>query len=110
MFVRYLGGGIGHLEQFPPAHDDQDIMDYDHGEELEVDDSIVPGNGGGSEGENDGKEKEDGTGGGDEDSEDGEGDEGDEKDQDDGDNEDEEVGEDDDMEDDDFDEEAGNVY
>jgi hypothetical protein len=25
MFVRYLGGGIGHLEQFPPANNDDGV-------------------------------------------------------------------------------------
>ena len=35
MFVRYLGGGIGHLEQFTPANDgDED----DSSTEAEVDD------------------------------------------------------------------------
>ena len=26
MFIRYLGGGIGHLEQFPPANNDDEDM------------------------------------------------------------------------------------
>ena len=108
--MRYLGGGIGHLEQFPPAHNDEDAMDCDHSEELEVDDFIVPGNGDGSEGENHGKEKKDDNNGGDEDNEEDEGDEGYQGDEDYGDNEDEEVGEDDDMENSDLDEETGNVY
>ena len=34
MFMRYLGGGIGHLEQFPPASaNDQDVTPYDISDE-----------------------------------------------------------------------------
>ena len=34
MFMRYLGGGIGHLEQFTPASaDNQDATSYDIGDE-----------------------------------------------------------------------------
>ena len=45
MFVRYLGGGIGHLEQFPPAKNDDDDTGAhnDSGLEAETDDFIVPG-------------------------------------------------------------------
>jgi len=32
MFVRYLGGGIGHLEQFPPANNDDGVT-YEYEEE-----------------------------------------------------------------------------
>ena len=90
MFVRYLGGGIGHLEQFPSANDSDE---GDGGMEAEVDDFTVPGI------------TEDG---------DGDGDGGDE-DQD----EEEEVGEDEGTDEDDgleteeeewLDEETGNVY
>jgi len=37
MFMRYLGGGIGHLEQFPPADNDSEdtIVDTDGCEETE---------------------------------------------------------------------------
>lgn len=37
MFVRYLGGGIGHLGQFPPANNDSEGMaaQEDNGEETE---------------------------------------------------------------------------
>ena len=92
MFVRYLGGGIGHLEQFPSANDSDE---GDGGMEAEVDDFTVPGI------------TEDGDG-------DGDGDGGDE-DQD----EEEEVGEDEGTDEDDgleteeeewLDEETGNVY
>jgi hypothetical protein len=40
MFVRYLGGGIGHLDQFPPAHnDDEDTTAHDKNvTETETDD------------------------------------------------------------------------
>ncbi|KAF9783667.1 hypothetical protein BJ322DRAFT_1109524 [Thelephora terrestris] len=42
MFVRYLGGGIGHLEQFPPANNDNEIT-YEYGDE---DDGIAMDDGG----------------------------------------------------------------
>jgi len=37
MFMRYLGGGIGHLEQFPPANNDSEgvAAQEDNGEEIE---------------------------------------------------------------------------
>lgn len=93
--MRYLGGGIGHLEQFPTAHNDEDTTYDDNDEDFEMDELLTPGNeGGGSEGEN----------------EDDEDDGGNENNEGDTDNEDEEVGEDDDMENGDLDEEAGNVY
>jgi len=41
MFVRYLGGGIGHLEQFPPANnDDEDVATYEDVEEVDNDNFI----------------------------------------------------------------------
>ena len=37
MFVWYLGGGIGHLEQFPPANNDNEVTyEYDDEEEDEM--------------------------------------------------------------------------
>ena len=48
MFVRYLGGGIGHLEQFPPANnDDEDPghIDEDEDEDKDKDDSEDPEDG-----------------------------------------------------------------
>lgn len=90
MFVRYLGGGIGHLEQFPPVNDSDE---GDGGTEAELDDFTVAG------------VTEDGDGDGD----------GDDEDQD----EEEEAGEDEAMDKDNdleteeeewLDEETGNVY
>jgi hypothetical protein len=75
MFVRYLGGGIGHLEQFPPANNDyEDPVANNNGDvEVEVDDF---GGDGGREnynnegGEDEGEEDQDEEGeGGDEDEE-----------------------------------------
>ena len=38
MFVRYLGGGIGHLEQFPPANNDDGVTyEYKYEEDNEGD-------------------------------------------------------------------------
>ena len=66
MFMRYLGGGIGHLEQFPPAdHNHEDSAMSDSGDvEIEIDDFI--------EGDNDGSDNTSGDdeGGGDESEED----------------------------------------
>ena len=37
MFMRYLGGGIGHLEQFPPANNDNEVVyEYEEDNETEV--------------------------------------------------------------------------
>jgi hypothetical protein len=43
MFLRYLGGGIGHLEQFPPADNNkEDATTNDNSEvEVEMDDFIM---------------------------------------------------------------------
>ena len=71
MFTRYLGGGIGHLEQFPPAyriHEDSAINDSSD-VEIEIDDFVV--------GDNNGSNNSGDEGGGDEGEED-EGEEGDE--------------------------------
>ena len=55
MFVRYLGGGIGHLEQFPPANDsDED----DSGTEAEVDDFVVADITGDGDGDDDDEDEE----------------------------------------------------
>ena len=92
MFTRYLGGGIGHLEQFtlPPEDiDDENATTYLNDNKVELDNLTLDENNGSGNysGEEDSEE------GGD--SEDDEEDEGDE---------DEEDGEGD------LDEEAGNVY
>lgn len=88
MFVRYLSGGIGHLEQFPPAkNDDNDTGAHNDGDlEAEMDDFIVPGD---TENDSDSDDSEEGG----------------------------EMGEDEDIEDEDnldpgelSDEETGNVY
>jgi len=69
MFVRYLGGGIGHLEQFPSAdNNDEDTTMDDNGDvEVETVDFITDRSnddnredGGGEEGEDkEGEDKED---------------------------------------------------
>ena len=45
MFVRYLGGGIGHLEQFPPADNNdketETATNDDCDTEVEMDDFVV---------------------------------------------------------------------
>ena len=87
MFVRYLGGGIGHLEQFPPAEgNDNSTTAHDDGNlEVEVDDFVMSGD----TGSNDDDDRSE---------------------------EDEEIGEDEDTEEDNLDpgessdEETGNVY
>ena len=58
MFIRYLGGGIGHLEQFPPAdNNDKEIIANDnHDMEVETDDFIVAGS---AEDSNDNESEED---------------------------------------------------
>jgi len=95
MFVRYLGGGISHLEQFPPAKsNDEDTAAHDDSDsEVEMDDFIIPG------------DTEDG-----EDSEDDDN-SGDNEDRDDGEGEDDEDEEDDDLDPgESSDEDTGNVY
>jgi len=92
MFVRYLGGGIGHLEQFPPAetNDDDTAAHDDNDSEVEMDDFIIPAD------TEDGED--DNNGGDDENGDDGEG-------------EDDEDEEDDDLDPgESSDEETGNVY
>jgi hypothetical protein len=37
MFVRYLGGGIGHLEQFPPADNDSEVVYEYEDDEITID-------------------------------------------------------------------------
>ena len=51
MFVRYLGGGIGHLEQFPPANNDTGVV-YEYEDDDEGDDAGIGGaeNGGSDQG------------------------------------------------------------
>ena len=81
MFTRYLGGGIGHLEQFPPAdHNHEDPAMNDNSDvEIEIDDSIVGDNNGSNNSDDEGCGNE---GGGDEGSGDeGGGDEGEEDDE-----------------------------
>ena len=90
MYVRYLGGGVGHLEQFPPANNDDGVV-Y----EYEVENEDILGtrdikNDGSDEDEEGEDEDKDGEGGEDEDED-----------------EDGEEGEDDSE---DEDEDTGNVY
>jgi len=53
MFVRYLGGGIGHLEQFPPADNDCGVTYEYEEDDGEVTDDAETGdkNGGDEDGE-----------------------------------------------------------
>ena len=55
--MRYLGGGIGHLEQFPPANNDNGVI-YEYEEDNEDENG---GTGGTDEGggDRDGEEDED---------------------------------------------------
>lgn len=66
MFSRYLGGGIGHLEQFPPAHNDDEIIyEYEDNEDEVAGDDIETGDIGengsdvDSEGDSEDSEEED---------------------------------------------------
>lgn len=94
--MRYLGGGIGHLEQFPPTDngDDNNVRDNSN-IEVETDDFAATedatddGSGDESEGESEDEGGDGGNGGGDED----EGEGGNE-----------------DVDEEDLDEETGNVY
>ena len=52
MFVRYLGGGIGHLEQFPPADGDAGTNNNNN-VEIETDDFIL-----GDHGDEGGRDRE----------------------------------------------------
>lgn len=82
MYIRYLGGGVGHLEQFPPASNDDGIV-YEY--EAENEDALEAGgiknNGSGHDNEETEDEDEDGERGEDED-EDSEGGEDDSEDED----------------------------
>ena len=67
MFVRYLGGGIGHLEQFPPANDD-DRVTYKYKEDDKGGDGVGgadkdEGDQGDEDDENGEDEDEEGEGG-----------------------------------------------
>jgi hypothetical protein len=106
MFVRYLGGGVGHLKQFPPADSDNEDAAAHNNDTIEVepDEFIANRNSTehnssdeGYEGEEDYESEED-----DRDNNEGEGDEDDGEDE-----EDEGV---EDAADDVLDEETGNVY
>lgn len=54
MFIRYLGGGIGHLQQFPSAHDNNEGTRNSEDVEVEVDDFITEGNNNSDKGEESG--------------------------------------------------------
>ena len=55
MFVRYLGGGISHLEQFPPANNGNE----DNGDtEAEIDDFVVADIMGDGDGDEEDEDKE----------------------------------------------------
>ena len=75
MFMRYLGGGIGHLEQFPPANNDAGVT-YEYEEDDEDNDTRARNvdNNGGDEvnGDEDGDDTEDEDSEGSEDSDPGE--------------------------------------
>ena len=114
MFVRYLGGGVGHPKQFPPADsDDKDTAAHNNDTiEVEPDEFIASRNSTkynsgneGYEGEEDYESEED-----DRDNNEGEGDEDDEEDRGNEEDEDEEDEGVEDEADDVLDEETGNVY
>ena len=106
MFMRYMGGGIGHLEQFPPAHNDDEDTTAHGGNAAGADDfnegELDCEMGGSSDGwgGDDGKGEDDDSGHGSDDPDDeddggGLGGDGDEEDED---------------AEEDLDEETGNVY
>ena len=96
MFVRYLGGGIGHLEQFPPADNTNEDTPAGDGTDVEAEmDGFIATNNTEDNNNDCGEGKEVGE------SEDPE---------DDDDREEEEETEEEDDDDDLFDEEIGNVY
>ena len=114
MFVRYLGGGIGHLEQFPPAKssDEETAACSNDIVEVETDDFIVGTNSmdynSGDEGYEGKEDYESEEADGDNDEDEGEEDkeEEDEEEEDEG----EEDEGDENVADDVLDEETGNVY
>lgn len=58
--MRYLGGGIGHLEQFPPADNNGDTaMNDDSNMEVETDDFIMGGSNDEGEGDKEAGENQD---------------------------------------------------
>ena len=62
MFTRYLGGGIGHLEQFPPANNDHEVVyEYeDSGEDAGGRDGETGEDEGDKDGEEDGEDGDEG--------------------------------------------------
>ena len=59
MFVRYLGGGIGHLEQFPPAsNNDKDTTHENNSTEAEADDFITTDISGDDDSDNEDEDEE----------------------------------------------------
>jgi hypothetical protein len=60
MFVRYLGGGIGHTEQFPSTEDDgnETAVHNDGNLEVEMDDFIAPKDDGANDDSDEGEEDE----------------------------------------------------
>ena len=74
MFMRYLGGGIGHLEQFSTDNDgdEEPAIQSDDYEEIEKDFLVAET----CQDEEDGGDDEEGEGDGDDDDEDEEGEEG----------------------------------
>ena len=91
MFVRYTGGGIGHLEQFPPADNSSEDAFANEGDvEAEVDDFIAGENDRSSDHYKEGEGKEDNSE--DNGDEDGESEENEEEEDDPGESSDEETG------------------
>ena len=103
MFMRYLGGGIGHLEQFSTDNDgdEEPAIQSDDYEEIEKDFLVAET----CQDEEDGGEDEEGEGDGDDDDDDEEGEEGEGDGDGDGDDDD-----DDDDDDEDEDEDTGTLY
>ena len=61
MFIQYLGGGIGHLKQFPPANNDNEVIyEYEDNEDEATDKDGETGNTGGDKGDKDDKEGDEG--------------------------------------------------
>jgi hypothetical protein len=60
MFMRYIGGGIGHLEQFPPANNDSGVT-YEYKDEGEMDvEGSETGDTGGKRGDENEEDEDDG--------------------------------------------------
>lgn len=70
MYIQYLGGGVGHLEQFPPANNDDGVV-YEY--EVETENTLGAEDIETDWGDHENEEDEEGDGDGDGDDDDDEG-------------------------------------